>query len=326
MDMLTAIHRRSRLLAVALLGLFLSGCVSRPTPAYRKVDRDTPEFKAAVAREAELQQAKGKSVSAAEEIASRKVVQQTIQTEKDRRTDLVAPLVGALASFDRPRNGCWAFVLSTTTRKAGVTTVVVERFDPFQPEERLWTLLNVDGHLPGEKAQADYRTARLRAWKKEQKRRPPKYTNRERVESSAIHGAIDITRPDPVGPATFTFIRDHMHVALLGDIPRARETYQIDAAAQNVRQHTQTHLESAEMLGGSVKFDAFDQSTDYLIIEPALPPFIARSLVHYRASFFGHDTGDVTIERAYSDYHRVKCYDDRFEVKIGEPTMTDFLP
>jgi hypothetical protein len=34
----------------------------------------------------------------------------------------------------------------------------------------------------------------------------------------------------------------------------------------------------------------------------------------------------IQSEIVYSDYRRVKCYDDRFEVNVGAPEMIDFLP
>ena len=165
----------SRAVVVGLGSLLFAGCISRPPPpTYRNVDREAPAFKAAVARETERQREQGKSPAKAEEIATTKVTRQIIKTEKDRRIEQVAPLVAALTAFDHPR-GCWAYTTTTTTRKADKITVRVERYDAFQPEERLWTLVSHDGQTPDEKAQADYRRAKLRTWKR-QLQRTPKYS------------------------------------------------------------------------------------------------------------------------------------------------------
>jgi hypothetical protein len=311
---------------LASLGmLFLAGCFSVETPAYRKVDRDTPAFKEAVTSETAHQQEQGKSPAKAEEIATGKVTRQFVKAEEARRIEQVAPLMQALAAFDRPR-GCWAYTATTTTRQPDKTTVNVVRFDPFQPEERLWTLVIHNGQAPDEKTQANYRHAQLRAWKKQLQKRPPKYSETERLKLQAVWHDMEVVPSDATSQTTFTFIRGHIHFAMIVDVARQRETYAIENATNTILSHTKTQLEPEVMLGGSIKMEAFDSSTDYILIEPGLPPFVSKTKSHYRGQFFGKDTGDVEIETVYSDYRRVKCYDDRFEVKIGEPSVMDFMP
>lgn len=310
---------------LAALSLFFAGCVSVETPAYRKVDHDAPVFKEAVASETQRQIDQGKSPAKAEEIATGKVTRQIIKAEQARRTEQVAPLVQALEAFDRSR-GCWAYQVTTTTRKADKTTVDVERYDAFQPEARLWTLVTRDGQTPDEKTQADYRRVKLRAWKKQLQRSPPRFSKTESLKLQAVWSDMEIAPSDTASQTTFTFIRGHAHVAMFGDIPRLRETYVTENARNTVLRHTRTQLEPAVMLGGSIKMDTWDSSTDYVLLEPGLPPFVAKSKTHYRGQFFGQDTGEVEIESVYADYRRVKCYDDRFEVRIGEPSMSDLMP
>src|SRR4051812_30964546 len=101
-----------RLLSLAAPLLLFTGCLSRPTVAYRQVNTETPEFKAAVAQEKARLQTEGQSASDAEKSAIRKVTAQTIIAEKARRTHDVTPLVEALTDLERPR-GCWAFTVTT---------------------------------------------------------------------------------------------------------------------------------------------------------------------------------------------------------------------
>jgi len=311
--------------SLAAIGVLLTGCISMPAPAYRKVDQETPAFKEAVTREAARQQERGKSPAQAQEIATQKVIRQIIKMEQDRRLEQVTPLLTALTALDRPR-GCWAYTLTTATCLPDKTTVVVERYDAFQPEERLWTLVMRDGQAPDEKTQANYRRAKVNAWKKQLKQSPPKYSQTESLNLQAVWGEMEVTPSDPSGTITFTFVRGHAHVAMIGDIPRWRETYATDIANHTMLRHAQILLEPAVMLSGSIKLETWDSSTDYIVLDPALPPFIAKTKSHYRGRFFGRDTGEVEIETVFSDYRRVKCYDKRFEVKIGEPSMTDLLP
>ncbi|MEO5961789.1 MAG: hypothetical protein ABIZ49_00990, partial [Opitutaceae bacterium] len=158
------------------------------------------------------------------------------------------------------------------------------------------------------------------------KQSPPKYPREESLKRQAVWSEMEVTSPDATSPATFTFLRGHAHIAMAGDIPRERETYVIDRANNTVLRHTRTQLEPAELMGGSIKMITWDTSTDFIVIDPTLPPFIAKTKSHSRIESFGKDTGDVESESLFTDYQRVKCYDDRFEVKVGEPSMTDFLP
>ena len=310
---------------VSLCALLLAGCVSVEEPAYRIVDHDTPAFKQAVAIETQRQQEQGKSLANAEEIATGKVTRQTIKAEKDRRIEQVTPLVAALADLDRSR-GCWAYTVTTTTREPGQTTLDVERYDASQPEERLWTLVTRNGATPDETTQAGYRRAKMRVWIRQLHQPSPRFSKSESLKLAAVGSDLVVTASDPTGATTFTFNRGHAHVPPFGDIPRMREVYVTDNASNTVLSHSRTHLEPAGMLGGAIKMDTWDNSTDYIVIEPRLPPFVAQTTTHYRGRIFGKDTGDVEIASVYSDYRRVKCYDDRFEVRIGEPTMIDFLP
>ena len=77
-------------------------------------------------------------------------------------------------------------------------------------------------------------------------------------------------------------------------------------------------------LGGSVKADYFESATHFARIDPVLAPFPSKLLARFRVRTFGRDTGDVRLEAVFSDYRRVKCYDDRFEVRIGPTDLIDF--
>lgn len=296
-------------------------------PGYRRVDADAPEFKAAVARETAIETSRGKSATEAGKIALQRVTAETVDFEKQRRTDSVVPLIAALEALDRPR-GCWAYTRTTTRQAPNKTTVEVERFDPFQPEERIWTLLSRDGRSPTEDEQSGYRRSRLRKWKNQQAKAADKKSVPERITRDALRSEhIEVTHSEAGGPpATFSLVQEGYHAALLGTFPRMRQTYTIDETAARVQRHTRTYLAPAVFLAGSVAVETWDQVTDYVVIEPALAPFPSRSNVRLRLRGLGHDTGDVVIETVFSDYRRVKCYDDRFEVQIGVPSVQDYLP
>lgn len=277
-----------------------------------------------MARETAAEEAKGISSSKAAEIALHRVTNQAIAAEKERRIDLVAPLTEALAALDRPR-GCWAYTATVTTHRDGKTTIDVERFDPSQPDERLWTLVTRDGKSPTDAEQAKYRRTRLSKWQSKQDAAKKRKSAPERAARSALYANLKVERPTGDGPVSFSFDREAKS-GLLAGIPGSHETYLIDEAAGRVVHEEKMFLTPASALGGSVQLLALEVAIDYTVIDPSVAPFPAKTKAHSHMKYLGHDSGDVFSETNYSDYRRVKCYQDRFEVRIGAPTLMDVLP
>lgn len=310
--------------AVTLLVLLLcAGCLSNSPPPYR-IDTATPEFKAAVAHETAVEEAKGTSSTKAAEIALHRVTKQAVATEKERRTDMVAPLTEALAALDRPR-GCWAYTATVTTQLDGKTTVDVERFDPSQPDDRLWTLLARDGRPPTDAEQAKYRRGRLAKWQSKQDAARKRRTESDRVALTALYSNLKREQPVGDGPVGFSFDREP-RAGMLVDTPGSHETYRVDEAARRVIRMEKSFRTPFSALGGGVQILALESTTDYVVVDPEVAPFPAKVQIHYRFKRLGIDTGDVTSETVYSAHRRVKCYQDRFEVQIGAPTLMDVLP
>ncbi len=316
---------RLRLITAALL-LALAGCRTViPQPAYRKVDQDAPAFKEAVAKETERQIELGKSARETRSRAVNKVKRATLKVASDRRNDSVAPLAKALEKLTRSR-GCWAYTITTTKRTDGKATVDVVRFDAYQPEAKLWTLVSRDGQTPDEETQADFSRAQLRAWKRAQVQGEGRRAQDIQMWEFVDMSDLTITGPDDAGQTTFLMTRAHGQMPILGELPAAHRTYVMDEAQQVVLRQTEVFEEPSSMLGGSVKIQIWEASSDYAIIAPEVPPFPIRTKVRYRGQIFGKDSGLVEIETVYSDHRRVKCYDERFSVKLGELNVMDFVP
>lgn len=306
--------------------LLLSGCVSHAPAPYRRVDKDAPAFKQAVEQETNRQIAKGVAPKEAEEKAEKAVRRRTIEAEKERRKNLVTPLAQALDDFDKPR-GCWAYTQRTDTFRDGKHSIAVERFDPSKPEENLWTLLSKDGVPPGQDELDDYRKAKLRAWKKQQaKAGSKKRSSGESTKLRALYSELDVSSDPGHGAKIYTFERDAIHVTLLGDIPKSRNTYHIDESTGQILQREYQLLGPASFLGGTAKILTLVQSDTFMVIEAKLPPFPSKTTAKYRGTSFGKDSGDIERIITYSDYRKVTCYDDRFEVKIGEASVSEYLP
>jgi hypothetical protein len=142
----------------------------------------------------------------------------------------------------------------------------------------------------------------------------------------ALAAELEVTAPDASSHAMYTFTRGNTKIPLLGETGAFRETFVADLASDTLRQRSMVFLSPSSVMVGSAKIDHFRSTTDFASVDPSLPPFIAKVSAHFRGRFFGRDTGEVEQEIVYSNYRRVKCYDDRFEVKIGSPDLVDFLP
>jgi hypothetical protein len=292
-------------------------------PDYKpaQFDRNSPAYKAALARETDHQKATGLSEVAAQKAAQKIVNREAFENEKQRLQELVAPLGRALDALDRPR-GCWSYVATTTTTVDGQTTVEVGRFDASQPEEKLWTLLTRNGQPPDADAQAGYRRKQLAAWHRQQ--RPKRRSASESVRLDALLDDMVITPSTSDGTVTYYLKSGEFYATLSIDFPSMEYTYVMKD--DRIVQVTSTIAQPATVLASAFKLHHADDVTHYVQIEPDLPPFVARKIRHYHQRILLSDSGEVEEETVYSDYRRVTCYDDRFTVEIGDPTKSEPLP
>lgn len=307
--------------AAIIIASLLAGC-TLPKASYRLVDESSPAYQAALTEETSRLQAEGKSAEDAAKLAPKQAKVAVVDAEKARRTEAVAPLAKVMETFDRPR-GCWAYTVTKTRTVDGVDTVTVERFDPFEPEARIWTLLSRNGQTPDEKAQADYREERIRKWKKSLERKS-RATNAEHLSGLALLAEFDVSTPDVEATTEYRFGRKNMGVALVANTGEYRHTYVVDRAHTTLLRRSMELLTPASVAANSTKIERLHTTTHYTVIDPALPPFVAKVVTQFKGRFLAMDTGDVAEESVYSDYRRVKCYDDRFEVKIGPPRRRIF--
>ena len=325
-------NRLSWLLLPFALGL--GGCVTEPTPTDFQADTQTPEFKAEVAQETVELRAAGKSDEEARAEAYRRVTEQKLEAIRAQRREAMAPLLAALNAQHpppappvgmppKPLPDAWAYTLTTAAVVSGQSRAMVERFDPSQPEERLWTLLQVDGRLPTPDEHSDYGHSRVKKWKKKQEQEVENPPDPRRIGE---HSNLTMSAPDAAGRVTYAFVTTPLHVALLATIPATRYSYSLVPASHELVQRGEAMLGEASLLMGAVKIGRFEVLTDYHVELPELPPVPTHSRVRVQARSLGRDTGDIILDATYSDYRRVVSYDRRFVVWIGVPTMSDFTP
>jgi hypothetical protein len=311
-----------RALLPALSLLLVAGCTI-PTPGYRKVDQTSPAFKETSDRLAERLRSQGLSEEAAEKKAVRDATRQAIASQKENRPKQIVPLLDALDAFDQSR-GCWAYTVTTTTTTDGKLSMQVENFDASQPESRIWTLVSRDGRTPDEQAQNDYREKKISRWKKSLTRAKPRHMDREHVTHDAIFADLKIDPEDANRRTKFTFTREKMSLPVLATINGMRITYLLDNSSGQLLGLTQWIGADSVVLG--IKVLHFDVDFTYTLIEPSLPPFLARVSARHHVITLSKDHGEVDQQIVYSDYRRVKCFDHRFEVRVGTPEVQDFLP
>lgn len=305
-----------------LAWLGLAGC-SVPTPGYRKVDQTAPAFREATARLSELLQAKGLAPGEADRRALDEITRQTIAFQKEGRGRQVRPLARALEAFEEER-GCWAYTVTTRVSTEGKRATWVETFDASKPENELWTLVSRDGKAPDERGQTEYREKKLRRWKKSLERAKPRHMDPERLEHEAIFADFKRTSENAGQATRYSFSRGKMSIPVLGTINGSRTTYLLDNA--NGELLNVTTMTGPDSMFFGIKAVHYDTSVDYVLVDPELPPFIAKTSARYHFIAFGKDHGEEERESVYSDYRRVKCYEQRFNVRVGTPEVQDYLP
>jgi hypothetical protein len=311
-------------LFITSVALSSTGCISRPPPAYRQIDKNSTAYQEAHRLEAEKLLAQGKTSREAGKIADRRTTRQFTEAEKARRLELAKPLIDAWRAFEQPR-GCWAYTATTTKREDGVTSVTVERFNPFEPEERIWTLLSRDGATPDEKTQLSYRREKLKAWRKQLKESASRPSKLKRIELDVLSEEFSSTSSEVTGDVTFVITTRPMKVHGLIDCPSSLESYTLTAAQLARTTSKQLGTLTVTLFPLIAHIDEGEQFSEYGLIDPALPPFILRTTVFFKARIYGK-TMTTDVQVTYSDYQRVKCYDDRFEVNVGALDVIDFLP
>ncbi|MEO7415364.1 MAG: hypothetical protein ABIZ81_18620 [Opitutaceae bacterium] len=301
--------------------LLLVGC-TLPTPGYRKVDPTTAEFREMTARISASLQEKGVGMVEADQRAVQAVTRQIVAAQKQNRPQQVKPLAAALDAFDQPR-GCWAYTVTTRTRTDGKLTTQVETFDASQPESHLWTLISRNERTPDDREQSEYREQKLRRWKKSLTRSKPRHMDSDHLAHDAIFADLKIG-PESSGQTRFVFVREKMSIPVMGTITGRRTSYLVDDATGRLRGVTDLIGPNSMVFG--IRALLFETSVEFMNVDDSVPPFISRSNAHYHIIGFGKDTGEVERESVYSNYRRVKCFEERFNVRVGIPEVQDFLP
>ena len=208
----------------------------------------------------------------------------------------------------------WAYTQRQRVRDRTKPVVErVERYDPSQPDDQQWQLLEIDGKAPT----ADEIAAWRRRKGKEVKRRNER-------------------------PLADYFDFDHATVAgetaesVRYDVPLHKEAYrrvpldkiQVSVTVNKARRELESLAAGLKdpfrMALGAAKVTDFGLDIHFRTIDAkyASQPDLIKASGSARVVFFFKISGDA--EMTWSDFKRVKPFKERFDVKIGDLKALDF--
>jgi hypothetical protein len=219
----------------------------------------------------------------------------------------------ALEEMDRPR-GCWAYTLTRVVQRTGKPAMTyVATFHPGKPEKEMWTLVSINGRGPTDGERSQF----LRSVTRPSKHKSPWQSALERVtaankrseveartEGDAVWYTLNAQRTDPA----------YIVTCRVGGEPRSL------GAIRTVSNQAISIWSPV----GRIHVAYSDSHVEFAKEDPGLPPFVRSRQLRLRMNFNGLDSGDISVDDSFSDYRKVTCYDDRFQVIVHEPSPLDF--
>lgn len=226
---------------------------------------------------------------------------------------LPAPLAAALQKL-MVDDGHWAYTQTTQVfDRAGRPEEgpQVERFDPSQPEEEQWTLLQRKGRPPTDRE--------VRAWKRKKEK------ELRRREEKSLGEVLDFARATVIrkeGPADVYEVplkpsasRRFPAEKFVAYLTVNRERLQLERFGLRAR-------ESFRMVGVA-KVEKVEIDAQFATVDPqyAPQPQVIQASGAGRVLFF---RVGASAEIKWTDFKRVTPYNDRFVVELGELKVLDF--
>lgn len=166
-----------------------------------------------------------------------------------------------------------------------------------------------------------YRRQKLREWSK--RREKEEKSESERARTQILYSDFTAVPAAEERATAYTLNYGEIQVPLVGAFPPMRWTYVVGENGAVQREHTEI-LAPFKGFGGAVIIETSTTTTEYVSVDAAVAPFVSRRHEVSRYRQFGV-IGEVEILTEYSDYRRVKCFDDRFEVRIGDMRTKDII-
>lgn len=229
------------------------------------------------------------------------------------RAEVPALLNEALQKLQADENH-WAYTQTTQVydrdgqAEGGVT---VERFDPSLPYDQQWTLLQQDGREP---------TAREeRAWRKRKDREMKRREEKSLGEIMDLDRAREVERyagqvvfEVPLQPGASRRLPAEKFAVLMA----------VDEANGTLSEFMLKTIDSFRAMGVA-KVDRIEIKADFATVDPQYVPQPRRIFASGAGRLLFFRVGG-SAEITWTDFKRVKPYEDRFEVEIGELKVFGF--
>jgi hypothetical protein len=317
------VRRGAFYVLAALSGGLLAGCGSSPTAKQAAPPSADASFDDRVFAAQSVLEAKGTSTTDAKVEATQQVTREIAAAERLQHLKDVKPLTRALEDIERVR-GAWKYTATTSTTVNGRKTVIVETFDPSQPDALLWNLESIDGKIPSPTEQQSYRRLKLAQWKRSQEDAPTKPESKQ-LSQRAVFDFFTIT-PSPDGKTReYAFVTAPSKIGPKFSSGQFRDAFIYDPASKRLVRRESVLLYRVGVVGG-VGVDSFQASAEYGEFGTGRFAFVSRTTTRMHLHANGQDQGDRTIEVVYSGYHPVEPFASRRFTAVGIPRLADSLP
>ena len=188
----------------------------------------------------------------------------------------------------------------------------VERYDPSQPFHEQWVLLKYDGHAPTESEASVWRRHRDHQMKQKEEKSLGEVLDLDHATLASESGA-SATFLVPIMPGlSKRFPADQLEVFM-----------NVDKAAQALISFSLQPRGPFRVVG-VLKVESGEADGRLEVVKPGFAP----TFVWIKATGVGHLFGLFKVgrgcEMTFGDFRRVKPYNDRFEVKIGDVKALNF--
>lgn len=202
----------------------------------------------------------------------------------------------------------WAFTQSTHEfdrkgkPKEGPT---IERFDPSQPYAQQWTLLQYEGHKPTAREERSWRKRKDKEMKRREEKSLGEIMDFERAVESSREGGRVIFEV-PLLPGASKRLPAEKFVVHMT----------VDATSETLQAFDLRTREAFRTLGVA-KITNIEISAEFATVDPQYAPQPKHIIAQGAGRILFFPVGGA-VEIDWSDFKRVKPYDERFEVTVGD--------
>lgn len=228
------------------------------------------------------------------------------------RAEMPAPLEAALQKL-MADDGRWAYTQTVKKfdRRGRPDGLQVERFDPSQPEEDQWTLLERDGRPVAEREQRAFRRKKDREMRRREEKSLGEVIDFERAAVVQADEAAVVYEVPLVPGASRRFPEEKFTVFMT--VHPERQTLE----------HFALKAREAFRMVGVAKIDRVEIDVSFAVVDPAHPPQPAVIAASGAGRVLFFPVGGAA-EITWTDFKRVKPWKDRFVVEFGELKVLDF--